>query len=109
MSRQFTVNEVARWFNLPASRIGGTRASGTYANLEQDQLAFVTHSIRPVCRMFEGEFNRKLLSPDERATVACKFSLADMLENLGAMSGKGLPAAGQEAYTNQEEKGAVDA
>ncbi len=81
-SRRFTVNEIARWFNLPPSRIGGDRSSGTYANLQQDQMAFITHSLRPVCRMFEQEFNRKLLSPAERGTVAIRFDLDDLLDNL---------------------------
>ncbi len=79
-TRKFGVNEVARWFNLPASRIGGDRSSGTYANLEQDQKAFLAHSVRPVCRMFEQEFNRKLLTPQERQSVTVKFDLDDLME-----------------------------
>ncbi len=79
-TRKFGVNEIARFFNLPASRIGGDRSSGTYANLEQDQKAFLAHSVRPVCRMFEQEFNRKLLTPQERQSVTVKFDLDDLME-----------------------------
>ncbi len=82
-SRKFTVNEVARWFGVPASRIGGDRSSGTYANLEQDQLAFVTHSIRPVCKMFTQEFNRKLLTPAERSRYETCFDTEEILFSLG--------------------------
>jgi HK97 family phage portal protein len=83
-SRKFTVNEVARWFNLPPSRIGGDRASGTYANMEQDQLALVIHSLQPVCNMFEQELNRKLLTPSERGKLRIRFDLSKMLVSLGA-------------------------
>lgn len=84
-SRRFTVNEIARFFSLPASRIGGDRSSGTYANLEQDQQAFLLHSIKPVCRMFEREFTRKLLTPIERQTLEIRFDLDDLLIESGVM------------------------
>lgn len=81
-TRKFSVNEIARWFNLPPSRIGGERASGTYANLEQDQRALIVHSLRPVCRMIEQEFDRKLLTPEQRRTVRIKFDLDDLLASV---------------------------
>ncbi len=79
-TRRFGVNEVARWFGLPPSRIGGDRSSGTYANLSQDQLAFLLHSARPVCRMFEQEFDRKLLSPADKGVVGTRFDLDGLLD-----------------------------
>jgi HK97 family phage portal protein len=100
-SRQFTVNEIARWFNLPASRIGGTRASGTYANLAQDQLAFINHSLSPMARMFEAEFDRKLLTPDERAEVGTRFNTDELMEQVTAMEEKAtLALASQPAIAD---------
>ncbi len=91
-TRKFSVNEIARWFNLPPSRIGGERSSGTYANIEQDQLAFILHSIRPVCKMFEQEFNRKLLTAQERKTVTMRFNLDSLIAQLGAGGKTEAPA-----------------
>jgi HK97 family phage portal protein len=81
-TRKFTVNEIARWFGLPPSRIGGDRSSGTYSNLLQDQQAFITHSIRPVCKMFAAELERKLLLASERAAYRIAFDLDDLTEGL---------------------------
>ena len=86
-SRRFAVNEIARWFNLPPSRIGGDRSSGTYANLEQDQQAFVMHSISPVCHIFEAEFNRKLLDEEDREKVALRFDLSKLMAASGVKGG----------------------
>jgi HK97 family phage portal protein len=90
-SRRFAVNEIARWFNLPPSRIGGDRSSGTYANLEQDQQAFVLHSIAPVCHIFEAEFNRKLLADEDREKIALKFDLSKLMAASGVKGGAQEP------------------
>lgn len=80
-SRNFTVNECARFLTLPAYKIGGSRGSGyQYSNRADDTLELIAHSYRPVCRAFEAEFTRKLLLPSERGTVCIRFDLDELLE-----------------------------
>jgi len=79
-SRKFTVNEVARWFGLPPSKIGGERGSGTYSNREQDAMEFVSHSIRPLCVAMEREFERKLILPSERHKFFLQFDIDALQE-----------------------------
>ena len=59
-SRQFQLQEVARWFKIPASKIGA--GAGTYSSLEQDNLAFLQETLRPWLIRWEQEINFKLIS-----------------------------------------------
>ena len=64
-TRSFQISEVARWFNIPTSKL---RDSGgkTYATLEQENLAFLTETLNPWLIRFEQEVWAKLLLPHER-------------------------------------------
>ena len=64
-TRTFQVEEVARWFSLPVSKL---RASGgrSYATLEQENNAFLTETLQPWLVRIEEECWAKLLEPDER-------------------------------------------
>lgn len=58
-SRQFSVQEIARWFRVPPHMIGDpTRLA--YASAEVELLAFITHTLRPWLTNFESELNAKL-------------------------------------------------
>ena len=58
-SREFSVTEVARWFNIPEFMLANN--DPTYSNIENFSLHFITHNVRPRVRMYEQEFNWKLL------------------------------------------------
>lgn len=58
-SREFSVTEVARWFNIPEFMLANN--DPTYSNIENFSLHFVTHNVRPRVRMYEQELNWKLL------------------------------------------------
>jgi HK97 family phage portal protein len=59
-SRSFQLQEIARWFKIPASKIGA--GAGTYSSLEQDNLAFLQETLRPWLIRWEQEINFKLIS-----------------------------------------------
>lgn len=64
-SRQFQVPEVARWFNLPPHKLKDlTRSS--FNNIEQEQISFVTDSIRPWLETLEQNYNMQLLTQTEK-------------------------------------------
>lgn len=58
-SREFSVTEVSRWFNLPKFMLANDEP--TYSNIENFMSYFLTHNARPRYRIYEQEFNWKLL------------------------------------------------
>lgn len=58
-SRQFSVQEICRWFRVPPHLVGDpTRLA--YASSETEMNAFLTHSLRPWLVNIESEINLKL-------------------------------------------------
>jgi len=58
-SRRFSVEEIARAFNIPLSMMGvpGTQS---YASVEQNAIQFVTHTLRPYIEKLEWAYTRLL-------------------------------------------------
>jgi len=58
-SRRFSVEEIARAFNIPLSMMGvpGTQS---YASVEQNAIQFVTHTLRPYIEKLEWSYSRLL-------------------------------------------------
>lgn len=59
-SRKFSVEEIARLFDVPASIIGHNDAR-LFHNSGQQSLAFATHSLRPLCKRTEAAVNKDVL------------------------------------------------
>lgn len=77
-TRQFQIGEVARWFNLPLSKLRDTSAS-SYSSLEQENLQFLSETLRPWLIRFEQEIASKLLMPGERRTHYAEFLVEGLL------------------------------
>jgi HK97 family phage portal protein len=58
-SRRFSVEEIARAFNIPLSMMGVPGAS-SYASVEQNGIFFVTHTLRPYIEKMEWAYSRLL-------------------------------------------------
>jgi HK97 family phage portal protein len=58
-SRRFSVEEIARAFNIPLSMMGvpGTQS---YASVEQNAIQFVVHTLRPYIEKLEWSYSRLL-------------------------------------------------
>jgi len=59
-NRTFSVQDVARWFNLPEFMLNNNQHS-TFSNIEHQFLQFQMMNLRPRTRIYEQEFNWKLL------------------------------------------------
>ena len=72
-SRRFSVEEIARAFNIPLSMMGvpGTQS---YASVEQNAIQFVTHTLRPYIEKMEWSYSRLL--PDQ---AFLKFNVDGLL------------------------------
>ncbi len=73
--RRFTVEEVARWLNIPPHLLRDL-SRATFSNIEQQNIDFVTYSIGPSLVQEEQEHDRKLLQP---GPYYCKHNLAGLL------------------------------
>jgi HK97 family phage portal protein len=72
-SRKFAVEEIARAFNVPLHLLG-VPGTASYASVEQNNLQFVSMTLRPLAEKVEAAFSR-LLPGD----AFIKFQFADLL------------------------------
>jgi HK97 family phage portal protein len=77
-TRQFSIQDVARWFNLPPHMLGDLSRS-TFSNMEQQDISFVKYTLRPILRRQENELEEKLLLPKERGTIRIRYNLDGLL------------------------------
>jgi len=89
-ARRLAVEDVARAFNVPANmlNIPGTT---TYASVEQNNLQFITHTLRPIVQKLEGAFSPLMARYPGGETAFIKFNLdglarADLQSRLSAYS-----------------------
>lgn len=64
-SRQFNVNDIARFFNINPTLLGDLTHS-SYNTLEAAQEEFLVHTLTPYITVIEQEMTRKLFPPSER-------------------------------------------
>jgi hypothetical protein len=76
-TRKFQIEEVARWFNIPPSKLRDT-GGVSYSSLEQENIAFLSETLRPWLIRLEQEFRRKLLLP-ESSELYCEHSVEGLL------------------------------
>ena len=56
-SRHFEVGEVCRWFGVPPHMVGENEKESSWGTgIEQQEIAYVTHTLRPWLTLFEGAF-----------------------------------------------------
>lgn len=77
-SRRMAVEDVARAFNIPPNLLG-VQGSFTYASVEQNNQAFVTHTLRPIIQKLESAFSPLLSREPGGETAFIKFNLDGLL------------------------------
>ena len=77
-SREFSVEEVARWFRVPPHMIADLRRA-TFSNIEHQSIEFVTHCLLPWVTRWEQELNRKLFSEEQKKRYYVRFNLEGFL------------------------------
>jgi HK97 family phage portal protein len=73
-SRRLAVEDVARAYRVPTDMIGLNNGGQSYSSIEQKQIAFVTHTLRPYLAKLEDAFSTLL--PD---TAYLSFNTDDLL------------------------------
>jgi HK97 family phage portal protein len=78
-TRKFSVSDIARWYRLPAHMLGEYEKAASYASVEMQGIEFVTYSLMPWLRKWEGQLNLKLLTPEQRGQYFIEHQLAGLL------------------------------
>jgi hypothetical protein len=96
-ARRFTVEEWARWLNMPPHKLR-EMTHATFSNIEHQNIEWVVDTIRPWLIRFEQEFNRKLFRKQSvfytkhtvegllRGDLASRFNAYAIARNWGWMS-----------------------
>lgn len=78
-SERITRSRVANVFNVPVTFLNDTEG-GSSASSEQQMIQFVNMTLLPIVRQYEHEFNRKLLTREDRKRgMYFKFNLGGLL------------------------------
>jgi HK97 family phage portal protein len=77
-SRRMAVEDVARAFNVPPHLLG-LPGTNSYASVEQNNLAWVTHCLRPIVEKIEGALNPLMSRYPGGESAFIKFNLDGLL------------------------------
>jgi HK97 family phage portal protein len=77
-ARRMAVEDVARAFNVPPHLLG-LPGTTSYASVEQNNLAWVTHSLRPIVQKLETAFSPLLARSPGGENAFLRFSLDGLL------------------------------
>lgn len=79
-ARRFSVEEVGRWFGVPAVLINDTTRATTWGTgIEQIIEGFYKFRLRPMLASLEQAIELRVLSPDQRRRLTVEFSLDALL------------------------------
>lgn len=77
-SRRMAVEDVARAFNIPSNLLN-LPGTNTFSSVEQNNLAFVTHCLRPIVQKLESAFSPLMSRTQGGENAFIKFSLDGLL------------------------------
>jgi HK97 family phage portal protein len=78
-SRTMAVLDICRAFNIPPHLMAITEGSSSYASVEQTNLAWVTHGLRPICAKIEDALTPLLQRVEGGANAFLRFNLDGLL------------------------------
>lgn len=85
-TEQFSVQDIARIYNVPPHMIGDL-SHATFSNIEQQTIQFAQFALRPTVKRVEVELENKLFFESERGVYAIKFNLNGLMR--GDMTARG--------------------
>lgn len=80
-TRQFTVEEIARWFGVPSVLINQSNVTAWGSGIEQLVEGFYKLTIRPLLVSVEQAITKRVLTAGQRATLTVEFSLDGLLRS----------------------------
>lgn len=80
-TRQFTVEEIARWFGVPSVLINQSNVSAWGSGIEQLIEGFYKLTIRPLLVAIEQAVTKRVLTSAQRATHTVEFAFEGLLRS----------------------------
>lgn len=77
-ARRMAVEDIARAFNIPPHLLG-LPGTNSYASVEQNNLAWITHGLRPIIQKIEGSLSPLLARSPRGENAYIKFNLNGLL------------------------------
>ncbi len=103
-TRKFQVSEIARLYGVPPHMIGDTEKSTSWGTgIEQQNIGFVTYSLRSWLTRWEQEINKTLLTQDERKNYFMEFLVDGLLRGDYKTRQEGLAIQRQNGIINTDE------
>ena len=79
-SRNFSVEEICRWFRVPPHMVGHTSNSTSWGTgIEQQMIGFLTFTLRPWLSRIEQAIAKDLMAPQDRLRYYAEFSIEGLL------------------------------
>lgn len=79
-TRQFTVQEIGRWFGVPAILLNQTEGTTTLGSSSADIISsFEKLTLRPIVICIEQAIRHRVMSPSERSSLDVEFNLDGLL------------------------------
>jgi HK97 family phage portal protein len=108
-SRNFSVEEVARWFRVPPFMIGHTTNSTSWGTgIEQQMIGFVRFTLRPWLTRIEQSISKSLLTPVEKASYFAEFNIEGLLRGDSAARREFYASALQNGWMNRDQVAAKE-
>lgn len=79
-TRAFSVEDIARWFNLPPVLIGHANVTSWGSGIEQLFLGWLAMGLNPIAKRIEQRVRFRLLPPGERARFYPEFNRESVLQ-----------------------------
>lgn len=77
--REFQIREVARFFNMPPHKLGLVEKGASYASIEQQQIAFLTETLRPWLVLIEQAINATMFDDSEAERFFVEHNVEGLL------------------------------
>jgi HK97 family phage portal protein len=103
-TRKFQVEEIARLFRVPPHMIGDVDRSTSWGTgIEQQNIGFITYSLRSWLVRWEQEINKTLLSEDEQGQYFVEFLVDGLLRGDAQSRYTAYATARQNGWMNGNE------
>ena len=77
-TREFSILEIARIFRVPPHLLADL-SRATFSNIEHQSIEFVTHTINPLIKKIEQEFNKKLIFDNDKGDTYFEHNVNALL------------------------------
>ena len=103
-SRAFAVEELCRWFRVPPFMVGYTEKTTSWGTgLEQQNIGFLTYSLRPYLKRIEQQITRSLIPANLRPTRFAEYNLEGLLRADSAGRAALYASAAQNGWMTRNE------